>query len=428
MKKTFAVFKNSNYTKLFFANFTSQMGSVIGLTAFMFYLLNRFSEQPSYATINEMMYSLPTLAVFWIVGVLADRMDRQKIAIYSDWIRVGLSICLLGSIWLGWMPLIFAILFIRSAVSKFFIPAEQAIIQGILKEDEYTTAAGLNQMVSSLFNLFGAGIGAIIYWTVGLEGAIIVDAISFVISALLLHACDIPKDVRYPNGKHSVKDIRLKSVFNDFKTGMSYITQNRLLLSLIIGFIVFGVVNGGFSVIPIFILKYKLAPETYEQMSVVIGIVFGIGVLIGSIIASIMAQKVKLYQLIIFGLLTCGSLIIFTAYTNTLFMFFILTFVVAVSLPFVNVAIGGWLPKIVDPKMMGRVQGWIDPLMMFSQSITLGVIAVTYPMITTIEGLFWLVGSSLFIVGIFYAFVLPKFDKEYATTSAKEGAKEPSLM
>ena len=53
------------------------MGSIIGLTAFMYYILDRFSTQPMYATITELIYSLPVLFVF-LVGVLADNMDRKK--------------------------------------------------------------------------------------------------------------------------------------------------------------------------------------------------------------------------------------------------------------------------------------------------------------------------------------------------------------
>lgn len=65
MKKFAEIFKNTSFTRLFIANVTSQMGSVIGLTAFMFYILDRFSEQPAYATVTELMFSLPTLAVFF---------------------------------------------------------------------------------------------------------------------------------------------------------------------------------------------------------------------------------------------------------------------------------------------------------------------------------------------------------------------------
>lgn len=421
MKKFREIFQNRTFRNLFFATFTSQMGSTIGLTAFMFFLLDRFSEQPVYATVTELMYSLPTLAVFLLVGVFADRMDRQKIAYYCDLISATLSLTLIVAIAIGWMPLIFLVLFTRSAISKFFFPAESAIVQGILKKDDYTTAAGLNQLVMSLFMLFGNGLGVFAYWSVGIYGAIVVDALTFLISAFLIKSIVIPEEVRLPNGKHTVKDLNLSLVFKDFKLGISYILSNKLLRTLLVGFVVFGVVNGGFSVIPIFILKYKLAPNSYEELSIWIGVVFGIGVLIGSFIASIFTQKVKLYQIIIFGLFVSGGFIVLSSFTNNIYIFMSLIFVAALGMPFVNIGIGGWMPSIVDPKMMGRVQGWINPLMMFSQSLTLGIIAIAFPKILTVEMLYWLVGGCLMIVGLYYLISLPKF------TLTEKNSKIPSL-
>lgn len=422
MKKFREIFQNRTFRNLFFATFTSQMGSTIGLTAFMFYLLDRFSDQPAYATITELMYSLPTLAVFFLVGVFADRMDRQKIAYYCDWVSAILSLTLIGAIAIGWMPLIFFVLFTRSAIQKFFFPAESAMVQGILKKDDYTTAAGLNQLVMSLFMLFGNGLGVFAYWSVGIYGAIVVDACTFIISAFLIKSLKIPEEVRLPNGKHTLKDLNLAIVFKDFKLGISYILSNKLLRTLLVGFVVFGVVNGGFSVIPIFILKYKLAPDSYEELSIWVGVIFGMGVLLGSFISSLFTQKVKLYQMIIFGLFVSGGFIVLASFTENIYIFLSLIFMASLGMPFLNIGIGGWMPSIVDPKMMGRVQGWINPLMMFSQSITLGVIAVAFPKILTVEMLYWMVGGCLMLVGIYYLLTLPKL------SMTKENSKTASLL
>lgn len=422
MKKFREIFQNRTFRNLFFATFTSQMGSTIGLTAFMFYLLDRFSDQPAYATITELMYSLPTLAVFFLVGVFADRMDRQKIAYYCDWVSAILSLTLIGAIAIGWMPLIFFVLFTRSAIQKFFFPAESAMVQGILKKDDYTTAAGLNQLVMSLFMLFGNGLGVFAYWSVGIYGAIVVDACTFIISAFLIKSINIPEEVRLPNGKHTLKDLNLAIVFKDFKLGISYILTNKLLRTLLVGFVVFGVVNGGFSVIPIFILKYKLAPDSYEELSIWIGVIFGTGVLLGSFISSLFTQKVKLYQMIIFGLFVSGGFIVLASFTENIYIFLSLIFMASLGMPFLNIGIGGWMPSIVDPKMMGRVQGWINPLMMFSQSITLGVIAVAFPKILTVEMLYWMVGGCLMLVGIYYLLTLPKL------SMTEKNSKTASLL
>ncbi|MCP3741649.1 MFS transporter [Rossellomorea sp. BNER] len=409
MGKFKEIFSKPIFVKLFLANITSHLGSVIGVTAFMFYLLDRFSNQPMFATLTELMYSLPTLFVFFLVGVFADRLDRQKIAYHCDTICAFLSIVLLGVIYIGWMPLIFAVLFLQSAIQKFFFPAEQGILQGILSKDDFSTAAGLNQMVMSLFMLFGNGIAILIYWLSGIYGAIIVDAMTFIISAIFIRKCHIPEEVRLPNGYHSLKDLNIKFVAKDFIMGIRYIFKSKLLMSLISGFFVFGIVNGGFTVMPIFILKYKLAPESYEEYSILLGVALGGGVLIGSLIATTLLQKFKFHQMIVAGLLFSGCFIILASFASQTWIFLGVIFISALGLPFVNIALGGWMPSIVDPKMMGRVQGWISPLMMVSQSITLGLIAWSFPSILSIEMLYWIVGGCLISIGIFYSVILPKF-------------------
>lgn len=404
----FGIFSNPNYLRMFLANFTSQMGSVIGLTAFTFYLLDQFSNQPYYTAITEMMYSLPTLAVFFIVGVLADRMDRQKIAAYSDWISAILTIVFLISVNIEWLPLIFAILFLRSAVTKFFSPAEAALIQGILKKDEYTAAAGLNQMVQSIFMLFGFGLGLVCYRLAGLEGAIIIDAVSFVISGILIRSCKLSEEIRLPNGRSNWRDLHIGLVLREFIDGLFFILRNRLLFYLIIGFIIFGVVNGGFSVMFMYILKYKLDPLFYENSMVWVGIVFGVGILIGSLLSSVLAKRLKLYQMIIGGLLISGTLTIVCGVVNHIWIFFAVCFFMGLSIAPINVAIGGWMPQIVDAKIMGRVQSWINPLMMLAQSLTLGLIALSYPKFVKVEMLFYGIGLCLLIVACFYSITLPR--------------------
>ncbi|WP_108671950.1 MFS transporter [Peribacillus acanthi] len=415
MKKMLGVFKNKNFAKLFFAHFTSQMGSTIGLTAFMFYLLDRFTNQPSYATVTELMYSLPTLAVFFLVGVVADRFDRQKVAMYSDWICGMLSILIIGAIIIDIIPVVFALLFLRSAVQKFFYPAESSIVQGILSKDEYTTAAGLNQLVMSLFMLFGNALGIFFYWTLGIHGAILIDAVTFIISGILIKTCILEESTILPNGRTKWKDVNLAFVLKDFKDGLSYILNHKLLLTLLSGFVLFGIVNGGFSVMPVFMLKYKLQPNNYEEYSIIMGIVIGAGVMIGSVIASMLAQKIKLYKLLILGLALSGFFTAISSLAPNTIIFFALFFIGGLSLPLVNVSIGGWMPSIVDPKMMGRVQGWISPLMMLAQSITLGFIAFAYPSIIKVEGLYWMVGGSLMIVSLIYLITIPKILKKDET-------------
>ncbi|MCM3441756.1 MFS transporter [Metabacillus halosaccharovorans] len=425
------IFRNRNFVKLFFAALFSQMGTTIGNMAFAFYLLDHFSHQPSYATIAELMYSLPTILVFFIVGVVADRFDRKKVAENCDWIRAALTVLLFGALFTNSIPFIFLVLFLRSAVTKFFFPAENSLVQGILNKEQYAQAAGLNQMLFSIFMVFGVGLGAAIYKTVGIHGAVIVDFMSFIFSALLIRSCQIPTSARLPNGKVDWKDVNIKSSLGDFKDGILYIIKNRLLSVLIFGFFIFGFFNGAFAILPMFTMKYELSPENYEWYASLFAVSLGFGLLTGSGLGTLIASKFKPHQLMIFPIFLTSLLIFFLGFTDKLSIFLVIVFIIGTCLGPINIAIGGWMPKIVHPKLMGRVSGWIDPLMMFAQSATLGLIALLFPkFIQEIDYLYYGIAFVILLVSLFYAFTLPKlseaFEKKQKLLQRKQKTQKPS--
>ncbi|MEH7299799.1 MFS transporter [Neobacillus drentensis] len=402
------IFKNKVFTKLFLAAFASQLGTTIGNVAFAFYLLDRFSKQPFYATIAELMYSLPIMLVFFLVGVAADRFDRKKIAVNSDWIRAVLTGFLLAAIYFNILWLVFVILFIRSAVAKFFAPAEMSILQGVLNKEQYMQASGLNQTVLGLFMLFGMGMGAISYHYIGLMGTVMIDGVSFIISGILISTCSIPLEARLPNGKTHMKDINLTTVLTDFKEGLKYILHFRLLKSIVSGFLVFGLINGAFAVLPLFTMKYKLAPEQFTQYASMFSIFLGIGFVLGSGIGSRLIKLLKVHRVIIGGVILSGVFTLIMGAVENVWFYLSIVFIMGVIIAPVNVALSGWMTELVDPKYMGRVSGWVDPLMMLAHSVSLGIIAVIFPAFVKVDTIYWAVGILLMVVGCYYLLVLPK--------------------
>jgi MFS family permease len=262
--------------------------------------------------------------------------------------------------------------------------------------------------------VFGVGIGAAVYKTIGIHGAVAVDFVSFVISGLLIRSCKIPTSARLPNGKLEWKDISLKSSLSDFKAGIAYIIKNRLLAVLVFGFFIFGIVNGAFAILPMFTMKYELTPDNYEWYASFFAISLGLGLLTGSGIGTLVASKFKPHQLMVFPIFITSLLIFFLGLTDNVSIFLIIVFVIGTCLGPINIAIGGWMPKIVHPKLMGRVSGWIDPLMMLAQSITLGLIAFLFPkIIVTIDYLYYGMAIIILLVSLFYAFTLPRLSDAF---------------
>ena len=409
------IFKNRNFVRLFFAAFASQMGTTVGNMAFAFFLLDRFSSQPAYTTIAELMYSLPTVFVFFIVGVVADRFDRKKVAENCDWIRAGLTVVLFFVLYLQSIPLVFCVLFIRSAVTKFFYPAEASLVQAILRKDQYAQAAGLNQMLFSLFMLFGVGLGAFMYKTIGLHGAIVLDFISFIVSGFLIRSCNIPLEARQPNGQKGWKHITVKDSMHDFKEGFVYILKNKLLASLVFGYFIFGLVSGSLSVLPMFKMKYELSPDSYEWPTSLFTVVLGIGLLAGAVGGALLSKKVKPEYLMSVPIFIAGAFVILLGFTDQLPIYYAAAFIAGTCIGPVNTALGGWIPKIVHPRLMGRVSGWTDPLMMLAQSSALGLIALLFPgIIGKVDYIYYGLAGVIILAALYYLIALPRFSAQTA--------------
>jgi MFS transporter, DHA3 family, macrolide efflux protein len=402
------LFHNRIYRYLFLAQFTSQLGSIIGIIAFTFYILNRFSSQPVYATVTELMYALPMLFVFFLTGVLADKLDRQKIALYSDLICSGLSFLLLFFIWIDILPLVYITIFFRSAVSKFFQPAQSSLVHGILSKEDYPVAMGLNQLLVSVFIIAGNGIGALVYWKIGIMGAIMIDALSYLLSGFFISKISIEKTVKKPNGDFRLKDLNLTIILKDFQIGIRYVLQQPIVLSLMLGILFLGVINGGLTVMNIFIMKYKLAPETYEQTQILLSSVSGISVLLGSVATVYFIKKISYDKLMIASFILPGIIFLLEARVTNEYLFMVLHSFFAFTVPMFNIAFSGWIGQIVDRKMMGRVQGLITPMSLLTMTLTQGFIAFAFPKYISIEVIFYIVGLAALILGIYYTATLPR--------------------
>ncbi|WP_019007678.1 MFS transporter [Cohnella laeviribosi] len=417
-----ALFRNPAFCKLFFAAFVSQLGTVVGNMAFAYYMVDRYSERPSLATTAELMYSLPTLAVFWIVGVIADRFDRKRIAAYSDWIRAGLTLLFLLFVHYDLLFLCFLVLFLRSSISKFFGPAEMGLLQGSIDRDQYVQASGLNQMVMGMFMLFGMSLGAAAYHFIGIQGAIIVDGLSFLLSGLLLAWGDFPEHARTPNGKSLIRDLRFSLLLKDFLHGLRYIVGNRLLLVLISGFLFFGIVNGVFAVLPIFAMKYKLSPDQYVVHSSLITVFLGIGFLLGSLLGPHLIRRFKRAPILISGLFISSLLVGGLGRAGRVEVYFILVLLAGIAIAPINIALGSWMPELVSPQNMGRVNSLIEPVMMLGHSLALGGIALAFPVWISITWLHYILAICTVGVSFFYLAALPPLARKSLAHATAERA------
>ena len=102
---------------------------------------------------------LPQMLLGALAGVFADRWDRRRTMIVADLLlAAGLLPLLLvhgrGQVWI-----VLVVLLWESSAAQFFTPAEQAMLPGLVRDDELVTANAVSGQIQNLARLTGSEIG-----------------------------------------------------------------------------------------------------------------------------------------------------------------------------------------------------------------------------------------------------------------------------
>ncbi len=138
---------------------------------------------------------IPRLVFVLLGGVVADRLPRRLIILWSDGGRgvVVLLICILGfsGVLQFWHLVIEA--FIFGVVDGFFNPAVNAIVPDLVEKEDLASANSVIAFGNTLAQLFGPMLGAVLIAIISPMGAFAADALSFFISVVFLLAVRIPE-------------------------------------------------------------------------------------------------------------------------------------------------------------------------------------------------------------------------------------------
>ncbi len=125
-----------------------------------------------------------------IVGGLAHRLPRRQFLIGLDVARAGFVACLpfVTEIWQ-----IYLLIFLLNACSAGFTPTFQATIPDILPDEaQYTRALSLSRLAYDLENLLSPTIAAALLFVLAFDALFAVNAVAFLISALLVFSIRLP--------------------------------------------------------------------------------------------------------------------------------------------------------------------------------------------------------------------------------------------
>ena len=119
-------------------------------------------------------------------GVLADKMNRKKILLITDFARMGLVV-LLGLVSAQWQ--LYVLIFLLNVFNAFFTPAFKASIPQMFKrKEDFAPAITLSNATYQLLAIMGPGIAGIAAAVIGARQIFFLDSLTFLLSALFVLA------------------------------------------------------------------------------------------------------------------------------------------------------------------------------------------------------------------------------------------------
>ncbi|MCY4465198.1 MAG: MFS transporter [Chloroflexi bacterium] len=219
---------NRDFARLWGAQLVSLLGdwfSTIVISA----LIVSYTEGTGYQGIAVSAFliarMIPPLLMRPLAGVLADRFDRKRLLIASDLLRAlavtGLLFTTQSS---DYLPLVYVFVVMQFLISSVFEPARNAIMPSILYRHQLVIGNTLSSITWSAMLAVGAITGGLVAQAFGIQAALVIDALTFVVSALLVMTVVVPAKPRSEIGQPARKAVdKSKRTFVD---GLRYLLRH----------------------------------------------------------------------------------------------------------------------------------------------------------------------------------------------------------
>jgi MFS family permease len=180
--------RDEAFTRLWFGQAVSQMGSQVSLVAIPLLAAVTLGATPLEMGILTAAETGPYLLVALPVGVIADRADRRLMMIACDIGRL-LALLAIPALWAGGLlnlAVLAVVAFVTGCLSVGFDVAATSYLPEIIEADSLVEANQQLEVASSGAQIAGPGIGGLLFTFVGGALAVLLDALSYAISAISL--------------------------------------------------------------------------------------------------------------------------------------------------------------------------------------------------------------------------------------------------
>jgi len=343
LTRVFRGFAYRDFRIMWFGACTSSIGTLMQTFA-QAWLVLQLSGSSFLLGLDSFLGSIPIVLFSLVGGVFADRTERQKLLLGSQFVQMACAFSLATLFATGVVKIwhILALSFIVGTAQSFGGPAYSALIPTLVKTEDLPNAIALNSIQFNVARVLGPTLGGVALalgasWCFSLNG---ISFVAVIISLLLIKPHFVPTKTG-------------ESVLESMQGGISFIRKQGTMEALIV--LAFSMTLLAFPLIvflPVFAKDvFKGGPSLYTIFLVC----SGIGSICGALTVAGLGKHKHMGRLVLINLVALGLLITGFARSHSFVLSCILIFFSGAMLLAVFTSIGSLVQLIAPDDMRGRV-------------------------------------------------------------------------
>lgn len=399
---------NRNFALLAFGQAISNMGDFVFSTTLLIWVFLLTHSAVAVSGVLIAQYT-PVFLLGPVAGVFVDRWNRRRTMVVADVARgIAALLPLVVPVAMR-LPAIYASVFIIASFSRFFMPAKSAVLQVIVPNERQPQAASISQATMALSFIVGPALASPLYFVVGPFVAIIINAVSYIVSALSLSAIRASREALQPSLMVTAPAEQapggFRAVMRELGAGFSFVGRTRVLLMVTLLALIAMLGAGALNALDIIFVSRNLHVESalYGPLAAV----GGLGALIGAIGAGLLASKLQARRMLTLSVILTGVGILIYSFQTMYVAGLIFNFLACLPQGGIDVGFGPLLIRTTPRTMMGRVQSVIDTTM-FGTSLLSIALAGFFGQFIPVNVIFAIGGILILVAGLFGWFAIPE--------------------
>ncbi|TCP66460.1 MFS transporter [Baia soyae] len=362
--KVTSLFRNRFIQAILASGLFLQIGIWVRNYAILLYVVDQTNGDPVAVSMISVAEFAPIFLFSFVGGTFADRWRPKKTMIWCDILSaISIFFVLIALLFFTWKVLFFAMLF-SAILSQFSQPSGMKLFKIHVPAEHMQSGMSLYQSLFSIFMILGPVLGTFVFQQFGINTAISVTVVAFLLSAVSLVFLPADPEIKEETENQS-------SLVQEMKEGIKYVLSSKVLRSLGGTFFMAGISIGLIQPLAIFLVTEQLhLPKENLQWLIMVN---GIGMLAGGALALLAAKKIAPQRLLVIGLVVNAVVISISGISEILWLTLIAQFFAGMGMPVIQIGINTMIMQHTTSDFIGRVNGILTPLFIGATVIMMSI-------------------------------------------------------